>query len=124
MLANHDIEGDLAALLISQGWDASAPPISPDFDTPYIIITRTGGSTFDRVVETSHVSIDVYGTKWADAVEDANEVGAYLRDLDTLADSQVYRCDVSPCYNNPDPNRPSLARVTFTVNIDIRMEAI
>ncbi len=117
-----DVEGALASAL-----GIAAPPVPEDLTArlPYAVATRTGGSRAGKVVDTFYVDFDVWCAKdeWGLAHEVAAGLLARAEELPRSGGGAATWCAVSVethPYNNPDPVRPDLARVTFAMTITAR----
>lgn len=96
-------------------------------DLPYVLIQSTGGLTQNIVVDLYYVSFDVYAEQWAQATATATKVIGFLRSLvqeyignDEMGKVVVYDVDCDMLYDNPDPDLPTVPRVTFNVDIATR----
>lgn len=119
MVIPADIEYILAQCL-KDICPAYPTPVPMDLNAPAITITRTGGSRASVVVDTHLVSIDVYGDNYGDATDTAGQaVGAICELYGEVAQgTQLGAVNVLTLpYANPDPNHPTLARVTFTASL-------
>lgn len=107
---------DLAALL--DGCRVFAPPIPPDLMAGDVLVTRVGG---DRVSGVSHaydVSIDVYASDDARAVELANTAHGIVSSLPLRDTATQYSAATAGVpYENHDPRAPQLARQTFRASV-------
>lgn len=129
MDAYIDIE---AALADKFGTGTSAPPLPEAFSAslPWVLFTRTGGDTSDRVYTTHNVSVDVYADTWAQAQAYAAEMAGLIADLDgrnigytsngIRIEAPVYVSACQAPYNNPDPKHPNVPRVTFMATLATR----
>lgn len=98
---------------------AHALPATLGDKFPHVHIERTGGSTDDFVIETNQIDFDVYAADQADAMEEAGDLCAWVRNLSgEIVGTQCYAAEISTLpYNNPDPRHPNIARVTFKARI-------
>lgn len=130
MDAYIDIE---AALADKFGAGTSAPPLPEGFSAslPWVLFTRTGGDTSDRVYTEHDVSVDVYAATWADAQRAAAQIAGLMADLGgreigyteaggTRTEAPVYTASCQAPYNNPDPKHPNVPRVTFMATLATR----
>ena len=121
MRANNDIETALYTLLNADKYSASAHavPASLGSSFPHIHVVRTGGTTSDRVIETHQVDFDVYAADPAQAMEDAANMCAWVRNLSGETVGTIcYAAEISTLpYNNPDPEHPTFSRATFKAQI-------
>ena len=116
-----DIETALYTALTTDLYSASAHAIPANLGAafPHIHITRTGGTTTDRVIEENLIDFDVYAADAADAMTNACDLCGWVRDLPGKAlGTYCYQSEViSLPYNNPDPRHPNFARATFKAQI-------
>lgn len=118
-----DIEGALADAL---GW--VAPPLPSGFADvlPCVYVTRVGGSNSTRVIDAHRLSVDCYASTWARATAAAADAVAALMALegstiaDDLFEAPVYVTEAGLPYTNPDPEHPTVCRVTFTATLTVR----
>ena len=124
MRTSFDIETALYNALTEKQIHASAHdlPASLGSVLPHVHVSRTGGTTSDRVVETNTVAFDVYAADSADAMTAASTLCGDIRDLEgTDIGSPVYSVEIVTLpYNNPDPRHPTLGRATFRAQIATR----
>lgn len=126
VLRTIDIEDALQAALNADGFVACAPPVPPTLGStlPFVVLTRTGGSTCSLVQDWHYVSVDVYASTWADAQAQASQLTAWFRALagTTLGGVPCYKCDINAYpYNNTDTDHPTIARVTFNAHVLTRV---
>lgn len=119
MIIPVDIE-----FLIAQHLAEIAPsypnPVPKDLAAPAIVVTRTGGTRQSVVVDTHNVSIDVYGNDYNEATDRAGQALGAVCELygEVVEGTQLGAVNVLTLpYTNPDPNHPSLARLTFTASL-------
>lgn len=115
-----DIETALYDELTEAGISASAHviPATLGRSLPHVHVVRTGGYESDKVVETNQVDFDVYASDAADAMEEATDLCAWVRDLEG---GFCYRAVITTLpYANPDPRHPTIARATFKAQIVTR----
>lgn len=118
-----DIENVMREHVGSQvEYPCSAPPIPQDLEPPSVVFTRTGGSTSDLVVDSSSVMIHCYGSTWADAMDEANEVAGAVKALPYLDNPVTASALNTLPYNNYDPQHPDVPRVSFSAIITTRSE--
>lgn len=116
-----DAEGMVQAYLAQLGFDCSATPLPPDFAErlPFVLVTRTGGQTYHVAADLHIMSFDVYAPTWAQAMDAAGDAVEAVRSMRGLFTGgvQFYVPDCNMPYNNPDPNRADVPRVTFTATL-------
>ena len=121
MRASIDIETALYSFLTGDGYSASAHALPATLGEvlPHIHVTRTGGYTTDRVIETNNVDFDVYAADQADAMLEASNLCGYVRSLElSEVETFCYSSEILVLpYNNPDPRHPNLGRVTFKAQL-------
>lgn len=118
------IRAQIAAIT---GFSASAVPLSPDFEDnlPYMLVTTVGGSIQD-VFDSHVVDVHCYAPTWVEATRAAMASIRKCRELEgkTLAsgldETVVYRVKCNLSYDNPDPEHPTVPRVTFELTITTR----
>lgn len=118
-----DIEAALVDAL--DDYTVSAPPIPIKMQPPCVCVWRTGGYRRSYVQDVHQVSIDCYGITPARAQELADELTEVIGDLEgsTLGGVPCYSVDITTLpYNNPDPDRANIARITFAAQIVTRVE--
>ena len=128
MRQSADIETALYDLLTADEYSASAHviPASLKHTLPHIHVTRTGGYTYDRIMDSNTVDFDVYARTQADAMETASALTGWVRDLEggtvgtTCYSSEV----VTLPYHNPDPRHPNIGRATLKAQITIRTQEV
>lgn len=123
-----DIETALYSLLTTDKYIASAHVIPAGLENklPHIHVTRTGGSTSDRVIDTNNVDFDVYAVTQMDAQETANALCGWVRDLvGQTVGTPCYEAEIITLpYRNPDPRHPNIGRATFKAQITIRTKEV
>lgn len=119
-----DIETALYEKLTADKYSASAHAIPATLGAtlPHIHVERTGGFTSDLVIETNNVDFDVYAENEADAMREASNLCAWVRDLEgSTVGSPCSFSEVSTLpYNNPDPRHPTISRATLKAQIIVR----
>lgn len=130
MFKSLDIEDalrqDLQAIS-SDGFFYACLPIPDDLGKhlPMVIIERFGGSRTSHVIDDHTVGLDIYAKHLDDAMRAANCLCnsiELLRDTDGLtADYLDSEVSTIP-YTNPDPERPDLSRVSFSISVSTRTE--
>lgn len=124
MNVSVDIETALYEKLTTDKYSASAHAIPATLGEtlPHIHVVRTGGSTTDIVIDTNYVDFDVYAADQAEAMKEASNLCAWVRDLyGQTVGSPCYESEISTLpYGNPDPRHPNLGRATFKAQITIR----
>lgn len=118
-----DVEAALAADL-----GVHAPPVPSDLGgaLPYCVAERVGGGRADLVVDTHYVAFDVWARTWDGAQAEAADLLARAMALPRDPHARHGWCAVTADalpYDNPDPDRPDLARATFQLSITCRAEA-
>lgn len=119
-----DIEDAIQGVLNGiDGITAGASPLPRDFaaSLPYAMPVRTGGNT-ENVIDTHSVSVDVYAATWAEATNAAALCLKAIRgmELNSFLGSFCYQVSANLPYNNPDPDNPTIPRVTFLTTIKTR----
>lgn len=126
MRQSVDIETALYELLAADGYSASAHAIPETLGQtfPHIHVTRTGGYTYDMVLEQHSVDFDVYAADQADAMEAASGLCGWVRELKGAeVCTPCYDAEVNTLpYNNPDPRHPTIARATFKAQLLTRIK--
>lgn len=100
-----------------------APPVPPDMEPPYSMATATGGIRTGYVRDIRYVDIDTWGVTEGGAVADALALVPQVEALvgQTVAGATIERVSVTALpYDNPDPDRPDLARATTGYEIVIK----
>ena len=124
MRYGNDIETALYERLTNDGISASAHaiPASLGNTLPHVHVVRTGGYTSDLVLETQNVDFDVYAANQADAMEEAENLCGWVRDLEgTTVGTPCYGAEVITLpYGNPDPRHPTLGRATLKAELITR----
>ena len=119
-----DIETALYTLLTTDKYSASAHVIPATLGTtlPHIHVTRTGGYTHDRVMDSNSIDFDVYAETQADAMETASAICGWVRNLEGLTvGTPCYTSEIITLpYRNPDPRHPNIGRATLKAQITIR----
>ena len=117
--------GDIVAALLTYlreqtqvDCGAIVPDPTPD---PFIRLTRTGG-TAGRASERALISVDVWTTGLATATDAAMLArGCLLSAAGRVAALTVYRItEVGGPATLPDPLRPDLTRIVFTIEAHVR----
>lgn len=121
-----DIETALYTALSLAGYSASAHslPATLGSSLPHVHVTRTGGYESDMILNGHYVDFDVYDEDFADAMEEADVLTGWVRDLegeDLDTPCYVSRIMTLP-YNNLDPRHQDLGRVTFKAEIMTRIK--
>ena len=128
MRASADIETALYELLTAEGHSASAHvvPATLGAHYPHVHVTRTGGYTTSRVIESNSVDFDVYAETQADAMEAASDLCGWVRDLEgATVGTPCYSSEITTLpYRNPDPRHPNIGRATFKAQITIRTKEV
>lgn len=99
---------------------AGPPPVPAGMVPPYVVVWRTGGDRYAVAIDRNLVSIDVYADDWGAAVELAGRaVGAVAAMQGELCEGvQIGAVTITTLpYTNPDPNNPTIPRVTFAAEI-------
>lgn len=121
-LRTIDIEG---ALVDALGDNVSAAPVPANMAPPWVCVWRTGGTRRAYVQDVHNLSIDCYAKTWASAATLASDTMGAITDLEgqTIGGVPCYEVSVMTLpYNNPDPSRPDVPRVTFAVQLATRVE--
>ena len=128
MNVSVDIETALYRLLTASGYSASAHviPAAVEAYVPHVHVTRTGGYTYDRVIDLNNVDFDVYAATQADAMEEASSLCGLVRGLEgQTVGSPCYGSEITSLpYPNPDPRHPNIGRATFKAQITIRTQEV
>jgi hypothetical protein len=129
MRISIDIETAVYDLLTAAGYSASAHAIPATLgqELPHVHVTRTGGFTTDRVLDSNSVDLDVYAETQADAMESATALTGWVRALEggTIGGVPCYEAEISTLpYRNPDPRHPNIGRATFKAQITIRTQEV
>lgn len=120
-----DIEAAVADYASSIGLSVGAYPVPRNLGEvlPYTVVQRTGGATVAKVLDEHDVAFDCYAKTWEAASEAASAVCGMVHDMDGQSMGGRYcimaRLRTLP-YNNPDPTRPDLPRVTFSATLTAR----
>lgn len=102
-----------------------APPLPANIEQtlPHILITRTGGSRTNIVMDEHQLSIDVRAPTWAQATNLADQVTGSIAQLaddpHSLNDWRAATILTLP-YANPDPSHPTIPRMTSLVSLSCR----
>lgn len=120
-----DIEGAVVEFAARKSFDAAAYPVPRELGQriPLTVVQRTGGATASKVLDAHDVSFDCYAAKWDEAMDLACEACGLVHSMEgeVLEGRRVHRTQLRTLpYNNPDPNRPDLARVTFSASLTVR----
>ncbi|MBW3077690.1 hypothetical protein [Bifidobacterium simiiventris] len=122
-----DVE-DLLVRELTHGLDdatACAPPLPRDFDQhmPHLLVTRTGGTRLNMVIDQHLLSIDVRAPTWMQATQAADRAAGLVATLPiqpgSLFDWRDAQITTLP-YANPDPDHPGIPRVTFAAQLACR----
>lgn len=113
--------------VVSRAVGIHGTPVPADLGAslPYAMVTRTGGGRNGLVVDNHYVDIDVWSESddWAGATEYAARLEAAILESKGCEYAGAVICAASVeshPYNNPDPDHPTLARVTFSMLITTR----
>ncbi|OXM99878.1 DUF3168 domain-containing protein [Bifidobacterium vansinderenii] len=107
----------------------AAPPLPRALagTLPYVLLTRVGGSRVNIVMDAHRVSIDVYSTSWSAATSLADMVGGAVAQLSNapqrVGDWRGSNIITLP-YANPDPDHPTIPRMTLLVELMHRSNVI
>lgn len=120
-----DVEAAVVAFAASKSLDMAAYPVPRNLGvrTPFTVIQRTGGATASKVLDAHDVSFDCYAQRWDEAMDAASDVCGLVHALEGLdvGGAYCFRSQLRTLpYNNPDPNRPDLARVTLSAVLTFR----
>lgn len=111
-----------SARMMGVNLDAACTPLPERFATrlPFVWIQPLGGTRRDMVVDMTTVTCGVYAATWAAATDAAQLAHAIILNLpyepDRLSDWKQSTALNLP-YEDPDPDRPDLPRVSFTVSL-------
>lgn len=120
MRITKDIETALYEALSDDGYSASAHAVPSTLgrSLPHVHVVRTGGYTYNLVIESHNVDFDVYAADEAEAMEMACDLCGWVREF-----GDCYRAEITTLpYGNPDPRHPSIARATFKAQITTRVK--
>lgn len=123
----RDVEAALAEDLASLNVHATPTPSKLGASLPYCTAERTGGNRASQVVDTHAVSFDTWAGTWAEANDAAQGIFARALALPTTPGTSVAWLAVSVDgmpYDNPDPDRPDLPRVTFSLRLTCKARII
>lgn len=121
-----DIEGALVDAL-ENDYSISAPPVPANMTAPHVHVVRLGGSRRSYVQDAHSVSFHCYGKSWKKATDLADELTEVVSDFEGgwLGGVPCYKVDITTLpYNNPDPDRGDLARVTFSAQVVTRVSHV
>lgn len=125
-----DIEDSLridVAEFLDQGITCLAPPAPDDLSAMTVCFVALGGGQQTAVSHEFDLSVDCWASGYAEAVSLADTVQGIMASLpfrDTTSGRQYVTSSPMVPYVNPDPRRPTLARVTFRATIGIRGSAV
>lgn len=124
MRKSADIETALYDLLTADDYSASAHmlPAALEDSLPHVHVVRTGGYTYDMVMDSNSIDFDVYAETQADAMEYASDLCGWIRDLEgETISTPCYSSEITTLpYRNPDPRHPNIGRATIKAHITIR----
>lgn len=115
-----DVELITAHALEADGIPATPPPVPADLTAPRAVVYRTGGHRIALVIDRSIVSVDVYGPTWGEAMDACAQAVATVQDMGgrVIDGTQLGGVWIITLpYTNPDPNHPTIPRVTFSAEI-------
>lgn len=120
-----DVEAAVVASAAGYSLDMAAYPVPRELGRrmPLTVLQRTGGSTASKVLDAHDISFDCYAVRWDEAMELANDVCGFIHSLEgqNVGGIMCHRSQLRTLpYNNPDPNRPDLARVTLSAVLTLR----
>lgn len=128
MRACNDIETALYNKLTADHYSASAHAVPHTLGNslPHVHVVRTGGETSSMIIESHRVDFDVYASDPAEAMKEASNLCAWVRELSGEDVGTIcYAASVTTLpYNNPDPNHPTISRVTFKTQILTRTKGV
>ncbi|KAA8832613.1 hypothetical protein [Bifidobacterium tissieri] len=122
---------DVLATARERGYQlaASCTPLPEAFtdNLPFAWFRMLGGTRSDVVLDSATISVGVYGVSWANAVDTASLVHAIVMrlpfDPDRLTDWKQTTALSLP-YEDPDPDHPTVPRVSFTCTVSVKSEII
>ncbi|KAA8831470.1 hypothetical protein EMO89_01675 [Bifidobacterium tissieri] len=111
-----------SARLMGVQLDAACTPLPQDMPTrlPFAWIRALGGTRRDLVIDETMITVGVYAATWATALDAARVAHAILLRLPYEHDALTSwkRIDaLNLPYEDPDPDRPDLARISFTLTV-------
>lgn len=95
--------------------DALCAPLPSGFGMPLAFVTRTGGEQIEPDLDAHAISVDVYAETWREANEKARACVEAVRLSATSGRIRFATANVP--YDNTDPSRPDVARVSFTARV-------
>lgn len=116
-----DIADAIQQALNAANIRSGAAPLPRDIPDPFCFVVPTGG-TSQGVIDSHSVSVDVYASTDASATNAALDAIKEIRGMESKSylDSFVYGVETGIPYNNPDPDHPTMPRVTFLLTIRTR----
>lgn len=118
-----DIEGALVEALRSDGFSASAPPVTAGLSAGDVVVYRVGGSRMNYVQDAHQLSIDCYHDTAEAAMALACELTGWLGYLHEVGGVPVYRVELTTLpYDNQDPANRDYRRATFAARIVTRVK--
>lgn len=120
-----DVEAALVALAQAFGVDMCAYPVPSNLGVrlPLTVCQRTGGATSSKVLDAHDISLDCYAATWDAAVQAANDACGLIHEAEgqTMGGNRCIKAQLRTLpYNNPDPLRPDLPRVTLSATLTMR----
>lgn len=122
-MGNTATPADVEQVLASAIGEVHAPPVPTDMEPPWSMATATGGIRTAYVRDARYVDIDTWAYDKANAMADACALVPKVEALAgrTIDGATVERVSVTALpYDNPDPDRPELARATTGYEIVIK----
>lgn len=115
-----DVELITAHAITAAGLEAAPPPVPSGLTAPRAVVWRTGGHRIALVIDRSIVSVDVYAPTWGAAMDACARAVAAVQDMagriiDGVQTGGVWIITLP--YTNPDPDHPTIPRVTFSAEI-------
>jgi len=106
----------------SEAIGVSATPVPANLGEtlPYTCVFTTGGTRSDIICDMHSMDLDTWDETWAKAMARACELVGLLTGLEgsTVNGVSYARVLITGLpYANPDPDRPDLARVTFSAQV-------
>lgn len=115
-----DVELLTARALTEDGVQATPPPVPADLSAPHAVVYRTGGHRVALVIDRNQISVDVYGPTWGQAMSACAQAVATVQRMggEVIDGVQLGGVWINTLpYNNPDPDHPTIPRVTFAAEI-------
>ena len=110
-----DVEDALQAAFNTAGFNACALPLPEHYKLPHVLVRCNGGSSPSFMQTAFSVTLECRAETLAGAFELANSVSGFMLALpgETVGSVPVYTADPQALpYNDPDPNNPTVPRVS------------